>query len=421
MFVGVGPRTSRQPPDVVRWRIALGTRIRLIVRPEVVDPEYLATMLSSPLGRRVRDRLESGTAIPQISVATLRNGAAPLPPRVDHQRKVVRVTRRLSELQQEITVLRRRLWEQPLKTSRIETELKQLLEGDGMEPWIESLPFPLASILWRYQAEEDPERRCRYLVHFFEATTVFLVDLHVSALHRDPKLFAETARVGRTDANYTRGSIGIWADLLSRLAKKTRELMSEDPALASELFGVGELDRLEAIARKSVVVALKDEGAEFRRNWIGHPAVVGAPEWERRHSQAEATLARIRVGLADAFAGWELVRTGRGGNHDGVITTSIERLVGSRGLFRKGSVGLREWPEEGRLYMLEAGASLPLRLGPLFSMMRSPESVEDACYFYDRIEDGGVRWVSYGFEPLPEVVRPDGEVIQLIEELNTIG
>ena len=395
--------------------------IQLIVKPDVADAEYVAAFLSSPLGRTVREHLASGTTIPQVSIANLRRGDAFLPPRMEQQRSAVRVARKLSELQQSIVGLERQLWERPLKAARVEADLRQLLEGDGIERWMESLPFPLASILWRYQAEEDAERRCEYLVHFFTGTALLLVDLHVSALRRDPDVFAEVARRGNVEAAYKRGSIGTWADLLSRLAKTTRDLASKDAPLARELFGVGEVERLEAISRKSLVVALVDEAAVFRNNWIGHGAVVGRQEWDRRLPQVEVTLARIRASLGDAFVGWELLRAGRGSNRGGVITTSVERLVGSRSLFRKGSVELREWPEEGRLYMLESGASLPLRLSPLFSLQRSPESVEDACYFYDRIEGDGVRWVSYHFEPRPELVRPDAEVVQLIEELNTLG
>lgn len=395
--------------------------LQLIVRPEIADHEYLAAFLNSPLGRKVREGLATGTSIPQISIANLRGGAALLPPRIEQQHSAVRVARRLGELQQSIDQLERELWDQPVKASRIEAGLRQLLEGDGLERWMDTLPFPLASILWRYQAEEDAERSCEYLVHFFTATAMFLVDIHVSALHRDPQVLADVARRRQLETGYARGSIGIWANLLSRLAKRTRDLASKDAPLARELFGVSELERLEAIAKKSLIVALVGEASTYRNNWIGHAAVVGATEWERRLLQVEVTLARVRSALGDAFVGWELVRAGRGGNRGGVITTSIERLVGSRSLFRKASVGLREWPEEGRLYMLETGASLPLRLSPLFSLQRSPDSVEDACYFYDRIEDGGVRWVSYHFEPLPEVVRPDAEVIQLIEELNDLG
>lgn len=395
--------------------------LQLIVRPEAADPEFVAALFSSRLGRILRQQLATGTTIPQISLTSLRTGHILLPPRIEQQRAAVRTSRKLGELQRAIQGLHVHLWEHPLAAARTEASLRTVLEGGGMERWAESLPFPLASVLWRYHAEADIERRCKYLVHFFEGATVFLVDVHVSALQADPQVLAETARSGTSEATYTRGSIGIWADLLARLAARCRDLRSSKPALAQELYRVEDLSRLDAIAGKSVIAALKEEAASYRRDWVGHAAVVGPGEWQRRLARAETTLSRIRNGLGDVFDGWELVRAGAGSNHAGIITTSVERLTGSRSLFRKTTLDLREWPEEGHLYMIESGASLPLRLGPLFTLQRSPESVEDACYFYDRLEASGVRWVSYHYEPQPEVVRPGPEVIQLIQELNRLG
>lgn len=395
--------------------------VQLVLNPEAVDPEYLAAFFNAPLGRKVREQLASGTTIPQISLSTLRAGTVYLPPSENQQRAAVHVDRTLIELRQAIGSLEQQLWEHPLAANRIEADLRHLLEGDGLEPWLESLPFPLASVLWRYQTARDAEERCRYVIHFFEAASVFLVDLHLSALQQHPDVLAKVARPRSPDVTYARSSIGIWTDLLSRLAKRTRELVADDASLALELFHVADVSRIEAISRKLLVHALKDEGAAYRRDWIGHPAVVGPAEWERREAQAEATLARIRDGLGDAFRGWELVRAGQGSNRGGVIATSVEYLVGTRSHFRPGSVKLRQWPEDGGLYMLEAAATLMLHLDPLFTFRHSPESVEDACYFYDRIQDGGVRWVSYHYESRPELVAPDPVTVELVMGLEALG
>jgi hypothetical protein len=191
--------------------------------------------------------------------------------------------------------------------------------------------------------------------------------------------------------------------------------------LARELFRITEVERLEAIANKSLVQALKDEAVTYRNNWIGHGPVASEAEWQRRLSAAESTLSRIRGVVGDTFVGWEMLRAGQGGNRAGVISTSVERLTGSQRAFRKGRVELREWPEEGGLYMLEAGSSLPLRLAPLFTLKHSPASAEDSCYFYDRLERDGVRWVSYHFEDQPDLISPNQEVVDLIAELNELG
>jgi hypothetical protein len=401
--------------------------LQLLVQPERADPEYLAAFFNSPLGRRVREHLATGTTIPKLSLQTLGTADVYLPELIQQQRAAVGVGRTLSELRQSVTSLERELWERPLRAVHVEQELHALLEGDGLERWMESLPFPLASILWRSRAVQEPERRCRHLVHFFEAVTVFLADLHLSALRRDPKTWAAIGAHPSAggSAIYTHGSIGIWGDLLARLARQTRGLLERERPLALELFQVTEPDRILAISRTSVVAALKEEAAQFRRDWIAHSVEVSREDWDRRLEQAEATLGRVREGIADAFADWQLVLAGAGRNHAGVIATSIKVPSGTRSDFREDVVELRELPEDGGLYLLESGASLMLRLGPLLRMGRSPNAVDDACYFYDRLQadagPDGVRWVSYHYEPQPEVVLPDRAAVELIGELNALG
>lgn len=395
--------------------------LQLLVRRDLVEPEYLAGFFNSSLGRKIREQSTTGTTIAHLTLAGLRAASAYLPPHVGLQMTAVQVERSLGELQQAISGLRRRLWAQPLQAGRVAAELRTLLVGDGLDQWRESLPFPLASVLVRYDAEEDAERKCRYLVNFFEATALTLVDLHLSAFQQDARELVEASRGESGTASYSRGSIGIWTDLLARLAKRTRTLVSKDPSLVLELFRVSSIDRLEAVSHKAVVAALKDEAATYRNNWVGHGPVATHAEWQRRLSAAEATLARIRGAIGDAFVGWELMRAGQGGNRGGVITTSVERLTGSQRAFRKTRVELREWPEEGALYMVELGATLPLRLAPLLTLQHGPASAEDACYFYDRLEGEGVRWVSYHFEDRPDFVKADASVVGLIAELNAIG
>jgi hypothetical protein len=394
--------------------------LRLEVEEDQADAEYVAAFLNTPLGRSVRQALASGT-IPRLSPGAIRSGTAFLPPTRGHQQATMAVDRRLRELGQAVATLRRRLWDDPLRARTVNTELRSLVEGDGLDRWRDALPFPLASVLWRYDAEDDPEAKCRYLVHFFEALTLLLVDMHWSGLQHEPGGLGKARRSDGPPDPYARASIGVWGDLLARLAKRTRELIGRDRALASELFRVSEIERLERIASAALGSTIKEEAATYRNTWIGHSARVRDEEWQRRLALAEGTLVKVREGLGDAFDGWELVRAGRGGNHGGVISLSVERVTGPQRAFRRSTVELQDWPIEGRLYMLEGGATAALALSPLLALKRGPASTEDACYFFDRLEGDSVRWVSFHFEGEPELRDSAPEVHALIAELNALG
>ena len=417
------PKLGTSPAVTSRDAFAIQAHnyLQLVVRPDIADPEYVATFFNAPIGRMIREQLASGVTIPQISLTSLRQGSAYLPPFLTQQHAAVRIGRILGEFKQSVVELERRLRERPLDAARLESDLRKLIEGDGLERWMNTLPFPLASVLYRYVIDDDPERRCQYLVRFFEATTVFLVDVHLSALQRQPQLLEKVVQKRHPGVSYTRVSIGIWANLLARLAKQVREATDKEPDTIRELFQVADRRRLEAIAAKSVVAALMDEAAHYRRDWFGHPAVVSPAEWETRLSQGEATLARIRAGLEDAFVGWELIRAGQGRNRGGVIRTDVELLVGSQRPFKRGAAELLELPEDGGLYMHESVSMRVLRLAPLFMLSHSPASVEDACYFYDRLDADEVRWVSFHHEPQPELHLANPSVAGLVRELDALG
>mgnify|MGYP000933582170 FL=1 len=61
--------------------------------------------------------------------------------------------------------------------------------------WIETLPFPLASILYAYDAEGEDEKKIRYLLHFFEALSEFNVTILLSAISQDLSFTKKTSPI----------------------------------------------------------------------------------------------------------------------------------------------------------------------------------------------------------------------------------
>ena len=415
--------TSKAVTDVEDLTVKPQNALQLDIDLAVAEPAFVAGFFNSALGRLVRDQLSRGATIKHITLQSARTGMAYVPASIEAQRRTVQVSRTLNELQHGVDSLERRVWELPMAAGAVEQELRRLIEGDGLDRWMESLPFPLSSILWQYHGADTAETRCNFLVNFFEATTLFLVDLHWSALHEQAPIEREQgdADAYREPVTYQRGSIGIWATLLARLAKKARRLLNDESALGLDLYRVADQSRLHAIADKSVVRALKEEAAQFRIDWKAHTAPASEDLWRQRLSIAEETLRRMREPIGDAFDGWRLVRMGAGRRRNGVVTTSFEDLTGSRMPFRRGQADLLELPEERRLYMLEEGSTLPLELGPLVQLRRAPEAVEDACYFYDRIDEGSVKFISYHYPHEPELIATDPNTIEMIRELDAGG
>ena len=77
--------------------------------------------------------------------------------------------------------------------------------------------------------------------------------------------------------------------------------------------------------------------------------------------------------------------------------------------------------DSSELYFFDNTTREPLKVLHFFRMMQSPETEEIACYFYNRLEKKGVRWVSYHFEGKAERVEPDASVLKIIEEVEQNG
>jgi len=77
--------------------------------------------------------------------------------------------------------------------------------------------------------------------------------------------------------------------------------------------------------------------------------------------------------------------------------------------------------DANELYCYDVVTRRPLQLLHFVRMLSAPESEEVACYFYNRLENTGVRWVSYHFEKEAERIEPDSSVIKLINEVEEDG
>jgi hypothetical protein len=101
----------------------------------------------------------------------------------------------------------------------------------------------------------------------------------------------------------------------------------------------------------------------------------------------------------------------------GVHHYNVEKLVGSRQIFKQETIETTEVLDANELYCYDAVTRKPLLLLHFVRMLAAPETQEIACYFYNRLEKQGVRWVSYHFEQAAERIEPDSAVTKIIDEV----
>ena len=182
------------------------------------------------------------------------------------------------------------------------------------------------------------------------------------------------------------------------------------------LFRVHKPDLLNAITGKRVFASL-NETNRFRNDWIGHSGIASDKEQARRLGLLEEELSKLRLAMGDCFRDILILRPGLSEYKGGMHNYVVERLMGAKTIFREVNVQSTVPMDSEKLYLLDMSMNLPLELLPLFRMFSSPDAEKNACYFYNRIDKGSVRWVSYHFEQESERMEQDLELVSLIDDL----
>jgi hypothetical protein len=93
-------------------------------------------------------------------------------------------------------------------------------------------------------------------------------------------------------------------------------------------------------------------------------------------------------------------------------------IMGTRTPFERASFSVNSGPNSGELYLLSVSTGSLLKIIPFVSIMPSPKTEADACYFFNRMDSksGDARFISYHYEGDSEQMVSPAELKQLIED-----
>ena len=396
--------------------------VQLVVRPERAYAEFLAGFFNSPLGRKTRDVLLRGAFIPKITKQSLLGAVIYFAP-LETQGKAIETQREIDELQLHLGQLHRELWHRPVDAANIRREVSSLNQKPSIESWLETLPFPLASVLWRYHATTNVEHKNVHLFNFFEAAAQFFGALMASAFHSNTQFFQARKRewfdTGADNPHsLARSNFGEWVVRCQRLAKTTRQMLSneDERQICLELHKTSDTPQIEAVANKALY-AILEKVRLYRNDWRGHTGIASAKEHSRRLTLLQEELTRFWGALGSAFEQWWLIQPGTNHYTGGLYHYSAAKLMGSRQIFKQIELETATVMDSNEVYFFDPIARQPLPLLHFVRMMPSPETEEIACYFYNRSDKEGVRWVSYHFEGKTERLEPDPAILKVIREV----
>jgi len=274
------------------------------------------------------------------------------------------------------------------------------------------LPFPLASILrvWQATASDDYKSKYEHLLQFFEATAQFLSVIFLSGFTSQVAFF-EPHREKLVESwkkqkvSLERPTFGTWRITIEYLAKQTRDLLSGDSdanALCKELFADPNLSLVKMLTQKDIAAVLATTN-KMRNDWSGHGGVVA----RRTRGTAIRFLLRNFRNSAKQWP-WKSLKLIRGLHckpRGSTFENEVALLVGSNVEFLKEPRTMTMWLDVDRLYLLSEDANRALKLLPLMFIGASPPSAKNACYFFNRVEKDGLRFVSYHFADKAELIQ----------------
>jgi hypothetical protein len=404
----------------------LKSYFQLIVDPKVVSADFLAGLLNTSFGQLWRDSLRSGSTIPSISKSALEAAEIYLPAEggIELQQEVIQCQDRLRVLSLEVRELEKRLWQKPSAIKALEKQVKSINREDRYEDWVETLPGPLASILWfcHTQTGSGKEQYERKL-HFFEALAQFVGVVHMSAYSANEGLWADTkekfnAALAQGGGSLEMASFGVWTNIAAYLARKSRGLLDSGKDLVFELYKTGNQEVLATLFSKKLVAILQETN-KIRNNYSGHVGAISERDAGAVNDLLERKLQDVRSIFGIIWEDFRLILPGDMQYRDPGFETKVKVITGTRTPFQSDTLETTEPMKAENLYLISPDQTRGLKLLPFVKVLEAPKSENTAFYFYNRLDPKGVRFLSYYFESDAEIVGEFGDVTSALSRLGT--
>ncbi|KAF5089929.1 hypothetical protein DSECCO2_21830 [anaerobic digester metagenome] len=396
--------------------------IQLIVNRKKVIPEYFAFYLNSQLGQHLRNiHSIKSIGLSRIDRRQLLNSDEkvyidPIP----EQEKTVTALQKVRLIKTELQEIESALLNRSKKIDDILTDLEINKHEKLFSEWVETLPFPLASILCAYNTEDETDKeKFERLLFFFEALSVFYATIHVSACRPVPEIWDEAKKtisstLLKQNLSLSRASFGVWKIINEVLSSKIRKGLKnpENIAYYQDIYRIKNPVILENLCSSKIIQLILASNT-IRNRGKGHGGSITPREAMERHQTLLSYLNDYRNTVGMLFQEYHLVETGDSKILPGPIyQTKIRKVVGSNPRMVKGTINLTEPVYSDQLCFFDPTNDRALMLDKFFVMRGA---IQSACYFYNRIEQSHPYYVSYHIVDESEI--EETEISPAIKEL----
>ena len=399
------PKLGNSPAvtSPVDFKIKAQNYFQVACDPEKVLPRFLAFFLNTEEGLRLRQMSYVGATIPSLNKTALGEMTFPCPT-INLQSDYLQTYDRLEVLRVEIETLKNRLQKMPASYVSIRKDMKDINNtGDKFLQWIETLPYPIATILKRYSVAEANSKKQETLFYFFEAYAIFLATLLSAAMNKN--IFAGSDLKGVDPDFFERASFGNWVRMDRALSNLfltcVNDRDDEKKKIALECFKTSDEFLIKLLCNKNVCNLL-DSASNYRNVWKGHSGITSEEIYRDHAATLGDMLSKLQESIKDVYERVRLIRPLSLSYSGGLFSNRVEVLTGSNPIFPKDTIEAVTPLDENKLYLQILDTGEMLELPPYFILKNSPADVKNACYFYSRVEKGNTKYVSYHYDGRPE-------------------
>lgn len=400
------------------------------VNTDLVEPAFLEYWLNeSRIGQLTVSSVQSGSSIPRTRIESLLEATIYFPPK-DQQRSVCDGWSYLQKVRSQADELESILSDSSESPAQVLSRIKSINQEDRYEDWLESLPFPLASILWRHHAAKNSYReRYQMLLHFFEATAAFVATIHLSAYMSNDGEWERigedlSSKLSNQGLSLERATFGAWKLVVERLASASSKALSganEDTdkmSILEQIYGTSERQVLEMLSHKKLLQVLQSAN-KIRNDNLGHSGAIGEDAAKQIHEDLLDLVYQLRGTFGRLWNRYELLQPGPIRYKEGVYSVTCKRIMGTR----SSPFEEREYEsimplETDCLYLFDSVCRTGRKLQPFVEVIPSPERQAVACFIFNRVDKDSARWVSYHFDQESEISHPSRGVLTALSKLN---
>jgi len=286
-----------------------------------------------------------------------------------------------------------------------------------IEDWMETLPYPISSILLESFISLKYEYKVKYLLKFFEAFVEFNFNLMLSGLSKDELFYnREVSRCINNAAQYkeewyNEPSFGNWYNLNNCFANNIRRILNDkyERNQCLKLFGKPKIEFLKQISSVELMKIFK-KVKDYRNIWDGHGPLVSEEENEKRFETLETLLFKVKDIIRTSFGNTFLVMPVENEFKDGIYYYKARKLMGTNSRFKPINIESEIPMDKNKVYMITKNKRMPIELLPLIMVQN------DICYYYNGkdYENDQARYCSYHYEREPELYDSMDKLSDLI-------